>query len=401
MFYFLFILKSAGADFARNKGRTILTSLGILIGVLSVVLLVAFGLGLRKYIKDQFESLGTNVLRIVPGKLLQGGNFSSGSSLGVIRFDERDIQTLKKLKEIEYVAPVFSKSITVDAGRNTQDGNMYASSADIFLILNLSPQYGEVFTKRDVDKRTKVVVIGPKIAEKLFSDRESAIGKTIKVDGQAFRVMGVLESKGGGGFGGPDLDSFVYMPYKTAYIFNTDKKFIAIVANAKTDVTIAKAKESIQIGLTKRYKADDFSVIEQTEILNAISSIFGIVNAVLVAIAAISLIVGGIGIMNIMYVTVTERIKEIGIRRAIGARRSDILYQFLIESIILSLFGGFMGLSLAFIIVFFIQRIFPAYIDVPTVAVALGVSSGIGIVFGVFPAKKAADLSPIDAIRYE
>lgn len=401
MHYFLFILKSAGGDFARNKGRTVLTSLGILIGVLSVVLLVAFGLGLRKYIKDQFESLGTNVLRIVPGKLLQGGNFSSGSSLGVIRFDEKDIQTLKKLKEIEYVAPVFSKSITADVGRNTEDGNMYASSADIFSILNLSPQYGEVFTKRDVDKRTKVVVIGPKIAEKLFSDRESAIGKTIKVDGQAFRVMGVLESKGGGGFGGPDLDSFVYMPYKTAYIFNTDKKFIAIVANAKTDVTIAKAKESIQTGLTKRYKADDFSVIEQTEILNAISSIFGIVNTVLVAIAAISLIVGGIGIMNIMYVTVTERIKEIGIRRAIGATRGDILYQFLIESIILSLFGGFMGLSLAFIIVFFIQRVFPAYIDVPTVAVALGVSSGIGVVFGVFPAKKAADLSPIDAIRYE
>ena len=157
----------------------------------------------------------------------------------------------------------------------------------------------------------------------------------------------------------------------------------------------------IKSQLLKRYKEDDFSVIQQAELLVAISSIFSIINTVLVAIAAISLIVGGIGIMNIMYVTVTERIKEIGIRRSIGARKSDILMQFLIESVLLSVFGGALGLILAFIVVILIQRFFPAYIDAGSVALALGVSSAIGIIFGVFPAKKAADLSPIDAIRYE
>lgn len=402
MTYLIFIFKSAFFDFSRNKGRTILTSLGILIGVLSVILLVAFGLGLRKYIKDQFESLGTNLLRVVPGQVLQNGSFRSGaSSLGTIRFDEKDIAKLKRLKSLEAVVPVFTKSVRLSYTAQTESGDMYATSEDIFKALNLNTEFGTKFTKTDVDKRSKVIVIGPKIADKLFGLPEKAVGNFIKVDGQNFKVKGVLESKGGGGFGGPDLDSMVYLPYKTGYVFNTDKKFLAIILKAKSEETTALAKREIKLALEKRYDEDSFSVLEQTEILNAVSSIFGILNTVLIAIAAISLVVGGIGIMNIMYVTVTERIKEIGIRRALGARKADILWQFLVESVILSLFGGLMGLILAAVIVFFVQQVFPAYIDLQTVLLALGVSSGIGIIFGVFPAKKAADLSPIDAIRYE
>lgn len=398
----MFVLRTSIEDFARNKGRAFLTSLGILIGVLSVVLLMAFGLGLRKYINDQFESLGTNLLRIVPGQVLKGGSFNnSPGSIGNIRFDDRDITTLRRVPDTQYIAPVFTKSITVDVGKDEESGSLYASTADIFPGLNLTAQFGVLFTKQDVDKRSKIVVIGPKIAENLYGDAESAVGRSVKVDGQPFRVVGVLEAKGGGGFGGPDLDSFVYMPYKTAYLFNPDKEFLAIIVKTRSDADIEEVKQNITKALTKRYKEDDFSVIEQTEILNAIGSIFGIINTVLVAIAAVSLVVGGIGIMNIMYVTVTERIKEIGIRRAIGARKADVLWQFLIESVILSLFGGLVGLGLAFVIVWFIQRLFPAYIDVQTVALALGVSSCIGVLFGVFPAKKAADLSPIEAIRYE
>jgi putative ABC transport system permease protein len=402
MTYLIFIFKSAFFDFSRNKGRTILTSLGILIGVLSVILLVAFGLGLRKYIKDQFESLGTNLLRVVPGQVLQNGSFRSGaSSLGTIRFDEKDIAKLKRLKSLEAVVPVFTKSVRLSYTAQTESGDMYATSEDIFKALNLNTEFGTKFTKTDVDKRSKVIVIGPKIADKLFGLPEKAVGNFIKVDGQNFKVKGVLESKGGGGFGGPDLDSMVYLPYKTGYVFNTDKKFLAVILKAKSEETTALAKREVKLALEKRYDEDSFSVLEQTEILNAVSSIFGILNTVLIAIAAISLVVGGIGIMNIMYVTVTERIKEIGIRRALGARKADILWQFLVESVILSLFGGLMGLILAAVIVFFVQQVFPAYIDLQTVLLALGVSSGIGIIFGVFPAKKAADLSPIDAIRYE
>lgn len=402
MNYFIFILKSAFFDFSRNKGRTLLTSLGILIGVLSVILLVAFGLGLRKYISDQFESLGTNLLRVLPGQLLQNGNFrGGGSSIGTIRFDEKDITSLKRVKDLQAVVPVFTKSINATIGKDSAAGDLYAASADVFIALNLKAEYGSVFTKGDVDKRAKIVVIGPKIAEKLFGEKSLAVDQLVKIDNQAFRVRGVLESKGGGGFGGPDLDSFMYIPYKTGYIFNPDKKFVAIILKARSGTNLDTVKKEIKTQLTKRYKEEDFSVLEQTEILGAISSIFGVLNTVLVAIAAISLLVGGIGIMNIMYVTVTERIREIGIRRALGARKIDILAQFLIESVILSLFGGIMGLVLAAIIVFFIQRFFPAYIDLPSVVLALGVSTGIGVVFGVFPAKKAADLSPIEAIRYE
>lgn len=401
MEFFIFILKTAFFDFSRNKARTILTSLGILIGVLSVILLISFGLGLKKYIDDQFQSLAPNLLRVVPGKLLQNGGFRGGSSgFGGIRFDEKDATSLKRIKEADYVIPIFTKSVTAISGKNNQLGDLYSSSADVFKALSVEAEFGRVFTKEDVDKKTKIAVIGPKMAEKLFGNKDFAIGRLIKIEGQGFKIIGVSESKGGG-FGGPDFDSFVYIPYKVGYILNPDKKFYAIIVKGKNDADLNVVKSKVIETLLKRYKEDEFSVVEQTELVNAISSIFGVINIVLVAIAAISLIVGGIGIMNIMYVTVTERIKEIGIRRALGARRNDILYQFLIESIILSLIGGLLGLTLAFIIVLFIQRFFPAYINWQTVVLALGVSSAIGIIFGVFPAKKAADLSPIDAIRYE
>ncbi len=401
MNYLIFILRSAFFDFSRNKGRTILTSLGILIGVLSVVLLVAFGLGLKKYIQNQFESLGTDLLRVVPGKILEGGSFRAGpSALGGIKFDEKDLLSLRKVHSAKYVIPVFSKTINVTVGKQTEISDLYASSGDIFYGLNLKSAYGDVFTKSDVEKRSKVVVIGPKIADKLFGDAGSAINKSIKVETQNFLVIGVLEAKGGG-FGGPDLDSFVYMPYTSAQVFNQDKKFVAIVVKADVNADLDAVKNDIDQKLLKRYKEDEFSVIKQSELISAISSIFSILNSVLVAIAAISLLVGGIGIMNIMFVTVTERIKEIGIRRALGARKIDILSQFLVEAIILSLFGGLLGLTLAYAITLGLQTFFPAYINWQSVLLALGVSSAIGIIFGVFPAKKAADLSPIDAIRYE
>lgn len=400
MSHFIFVLNSAFEDFSRNKGRTFLTSLGIVIGVLSVVILIAFGLGLKKYINDQFQSLGSNIIRVVPGQILKGGSFSS-SGMSTIRFDSRDVLKLQRVKSASYVIPIVTRAISVSMGKGTEPATLYASTADIFIALNLKTQYGTIFTKTDVEKRAKTAVIGPKIAAKLFGTEEAALGKNIKVDNQNFRIQGVLESKGGGGFGGPDLDSFVYMPHTTGQVFNPDKKFYAIIVKSSSDVSIETAKSEIKTALLKRYKEDDFSVIDQAELLGAIEGIFGMLNTVLVAIAAVSLVVGGIGIMNIMYVTVTERIKEIGIRRALGARTSDILLQFLVESVALSILGGLMGLILAYIIVFFMQSFFPAYIDVNSVILALGVSTVIGVVFGVFPAKKAADLSPIDAIRNE
>lgn len=401
MNYFGFVLKTATIDLYRNKGRTLLTSLGIMIGVMSVVLLIAFGLGLKLYIKQQFDSLGSNQLRILPGQVIRNGSFRASPGVSTTTFSERDVSDLKRIKELLYVVPVFTKSTTLNAGANTEFSDIYMTTQDVFDGLNLKAKYGSVFTKTQVDNRSKIIVIGPKIAEKLFDSAESAVGRNVKVDKQTFKVVGVLEAKGGGGFGGPDLDSFVYMPYKTGFIFNTDKSFAAMIIRAQPTASLTVAKARIVEVLSKHYKEDDFSVVEQTEILGAISQIFNILNSVLVAIAAISLVVGGIGIMNIMYVTVTERIKEIGIRRAIGARRNDILAQFVVQAVILSLFGGLLGLLFAYIITIAIQSFFPAYIDLNSVALALGVSTAIGVIFGVFPAKKASDLSPIESIRYE
>ena len=245
------------------------------------------------------------------------------------------------------------------------------------------------------------MVIGPKIAEKLFGNMESFVGKSVKIDEQGFKVAGILKSKGGGGFGGPDFDSFLYVPYKSSPKINQAKEFSVINFQTDSEAVIDTVKESVTALLEKSYDKEDFSVIEQSQIKEAVTSIFAILNSVLVAIAAISLIVGGIGIMSIMYITVTERIREIGIRRAMGATRRNILSQFLFEAVFLSTIGGSFGLIVSFIIVFIGSRYFPLAIDLMSVAVALTVSTAIGIVFGVLPARKAALLSPVEAIRYE
>lgn len=402
MNYLIFIFRAAVEDFKRNKIRTLLTSLGILIGVASVVLLTAFGLGLKKFIENQFESLGTNIIIVLPGKIFENGSFqSSGVSLNGAKFDLKDINNLKKIKTVQNIIPAYIKSITASYIGKSEITSLYATNEEVFPGRNFEVEIGDKFTKADVSKKNKVAVIGPKIADKLFGNKNLAVGKSIKVESQSFKVIGILKAKGGGGFGGPDIDSFIIIPYTSGSAFNPDNTFTAINLKVYDKSQLNDSKAEINKILLKRYKDDEFSVVEQSEILNAVTSIFSVLNIILVGIAAISLVVGGIGIMNIMYVSVVERIREIGIRRAIGATRRDILLQFLSEAVILSLLGGILGLSIAFLSVLLIQRFFPAYIDANSVIVALGVSSAIGVFFGVFPARRASRLSPIEAIRYE
>jgi putative ABC transport system permease protein len=402
MKYTLFIIGSALEDLRRNKIRTLLTSLGILIGVASVVLLIAFGLGLKAFITNQFNNLGTDLLFILPGQTFRNGSFRGpGQAMSAVNFDDRDIVALKRIKSLETVVPQFTKTVTANAEGNSESTDILITNEDIFPTRNLVTKYGRPFTKSDNQKRAKVIVVGPKIAEKLFGSAELALNRIVKLDNQGFRIIGVLESKGGGGLGGPDFDSYTYMPERSAISFNPDKKIISVIIKPKNADDLGKVKQDISTTMLKRYKEDDFSIAEQTEVLNAISSIFSALNGVLVAIAAISLVVGGIGIMNIMYVSVAERIREIGIRRALGALKNDILFQFLAEAITLSLFGCVLGVGFSFVITLIIQQFFPAYINAESVLIAVGVSSLIGILFGVFPAKKAADLSPIEAIRHE
>lgn len=402
MNYFVFVVKSALEDFKKNKTQTFLTSLGILIGVFAVVMLMALGLGLKKYINDQFAQLGKNTLFIAPGKIIQGRSFNTASALQSIKFDIKDLQKIRKIRGVIEVAPIFSKQSLVKSSLKSEETTLIFSSEAFFDINGFKIKEGRFFDKIDVEKKAKVVVLGPKIAKKLFGDFKSALDEKISVSNVKFKIIGVLEEKGSGGFGGPDYDNYVFSSYTAGYTFNPQKNFSRIALKYDdNNYSIDEIKNLIKKELIKKYDEDSFSIIEPGDILQAVSSIFSVLNMVLVAIASISLVVGGIGIMNIMFVTVTEKTKEIGIRRAIGARKKDILYQFIIESTILSIFGGLFGLILAFLLTLILQRFFPAYIDLGSVLLALGVSSAIGIFFGVFPAKKASDLSPIEAIRYE
>lgn len=402
MNYFLALFVSAIDDFARNKVRTFLTSLGILIGVLSVVLIIAFGLGLTKSINEQFESLGSGQLVLFPGQVLANGRFrGGGGNQAVTRFTEKDIEDLKRLRELKYALPSVQRATTALSQGISEPVDLLMSTTDIFPVRNFSLDVGRLFTSQDDAKRAKVAVLGYEIARKLFGEASNAIGKSVKMEQHTFTVVGTMKKVGSAGFGGPDYDNNIIIPFKTGFLYNTDKKFSAAVLVARDPNKLESTKAAISQVLKRTYKEGDFSIVELSQIQGAVTSIFGILSSVLTGIAAISLIVGGIGIMNIMYVSVSERVKEIGIRRALGAYQTDILWQFLVEAVVLSLFGGTLGILLAFGLVAIAQNFFPAYINWQSVAVALGVSSGIGIVFGVFPARKASRLSPIEAIRYE
>ncbi|OGK15505.1 hypothetical protein A2774_04390 [Candidatus Roizmanbacteria bacterium RIFCSPHIGHO2_01_FULL_39_12c] len=395
------VFKEGLADFSRNKLRTFLTSLGILIGVFAVVILMALGLGLKKYISDQFESLGNNTIFLVPGRILSGGGFSGSASSFTGTFDNKDVDKLKRIDNVVSTAPLTLKSANAQGTIDEEFIDVMFSSEAIQDLMGFEVDVGRFFDKTDLTKRAKVIVSGPKIAEKLFGGNQEAIGKKIRIEDVRFTIIGVIKSKGGGGFGGFDYDNYMFGPYTTGYIFNPEKKFFRIAVKTKGEQYVSQVKEDIKQEFLKRYDEENFSIVEPTELMSAVNSIFNIFNLVLVAIAAVSLVVGGIGIMNIMYVTVSDRTKEVGIRRALGAQKSDIMYQFLTESVLLSFVGGFLGLALAYVAVFFISRYFPAYIDLVTVAISLSVSSFIGITFGVFPARKAANLEPVEAMRYE
>ncbi len=392
------LIKTAFIDFRRNKVRTVLTSLGIMIGVLSVVMLIALGLGLKNYLKETFENLGANLIMIMPGSGFGGeGAGFAGAFVGGIEFDEKDLNSLSRIANVEYTVPLFFKSTLVESGTEEEYLYIEGTNTDIFELMNTNIIEGEVFTKSDVQARAKVGVMGERAAENLFGNAEDAVGRTVRFDNLRFRIIGVIENTGD-----REQDNSIIIPYKTTYgSMNPDKTFWTIYLGVEDEDDVESVKVKAEEVLLKRYEEDDFAVTDQTELLSTVNEIFNIVNGVLVAIGSISLLVGGIGIMNIMYASVTERTKEVGIRRAVGATQRDILLQFLTEAVILSLLGGLLGLLLATLIVLGVRTFFPAAINLLAVVITLVVSSAIGIFFGVFPARRAANLSPIEAIRYE
>lgn len=394
------LFKSSLDDFKRNKVRTFLTSLGIMVGVFSVVILIALGLGLKNYIQGQFQSMGANLIMLLPGSGFTGeggGGFGGQGTVGGISFDEKDVKSLERISELDYVVPVFMKGTKVESDSETKFASVMGMNDAGFKLMNIEAENGNLFGKSEVQRGSKVAVLGNTIANDLFGSTEAGLNKTVRISEQRYKVIGIAKKKGD-----READNGVFVPYSATFgSLNPEKKFWAIYLGVKSDDMIQDAKNKSEETLLKRYNEEDFAVTEQAELLSSINQIFGIINTVLIAIGSISLFVGGIGIMNIMYSTVTERTKEIGIRRAIGATEKDILMQFLSESLVLSLFGGISGLILATIVVLITRFFFPASINLVAVLVALIVSSAIGIFFGIFPARRAAKLSPIDAIRYE
>lgn len=399
------LARSAFLSISRNKMRSFLTMLGVVIGVLSVILLTSIGNGLTVFVEQQFQNLGSNLLIVTPGELVnEEGQFSQDqAALGFAtsKLTEDDSKALERAGyPITLAVPLSGSNGEARTSVGKRSGMVVGTTPGYSEARNTKAVKGRFLSESDLAGNRKVVVIGSKIAEKLFPG-SNPVGQHMTINKLRFEVIGVAEAKAAGSFGGPDIDSFMYVPLTTAKIALGVDKVMEIMVQSATKEQLSRTKELIQATLGKRLDTKDFSVTDQSEILKTIQTILGVLTTGLTGIAAISLIVGGIGIMNIMLVAVSERTKEIGLRKALGATPNNILIQFLIESAVISTVGGMIGIILGILGSLAIRQFFPATPALNSILLAFGVSLVTGIVFGVYPARKASQLSPIDALRYE
>ena len=401
------LFKIALRALANNKLRAFLTMLGIIIGVASVIAMLAIGQGSKKSIQQQISEMGSNMIMIHPGAEMRGG----------VRQDPSAMQTLKlenyeKLSEectnLSGISPNVSSSGQLVAGANNYPSSVSGVSMDYLTIRQLTVEQGEMFTENDIRTAAKVCVIGKTIVDNLFPDGSDPIGKVIRCNQIPFRVIGVLKSKGYNSMG-MDQDDVVLAPYSTVMKRLLAQTYLSgIFASALTEDMTDEAVDEITTILRREHKLketddDDFTIRTQQELSSMLNTTTDLMTTLLACIAGISLVVGGIGIMNIMYVSVTERTREIGLRMSVGARGVDILSQILIEAILISITGGLIGVIIGCGASFMIKTIahWPVFIQPWSVLLSFLVCTVTGVFFGWYPAKKAADLDPIDALRYE
>jgi putative ABC transport system permease protein len=401
------LVKVASQNIVKNKMRTLLTMLGIVIGVGAVIVMVAVGNGAQTMIQKQISSLGTNLIIVMPGSGQIGG-----ASQGAGTFNKLTVEDADKLKRdatlLAGVSPVVSTRAQVIGGKGNWRTSINGVSPDYLTIRDWSVSSGAVFTDADVKSGRKVALIGATVATNLFPD-EDPVGAQIQIGHVPFQVIGVLAAKGQNA-GGQDQDDVIIMPSTTAQNrLSGNIRLGQILASATDANDIDAAQEEIKGLMRESHKLstdgaeDDFTVRNQTEIAAAATSTTKVMSGLLAAIASISLLVGGIGIMNIMLVSVTERTREIGIRMAIGARGSDVLTQFLVESVAMSVLGGVIGLLVGYAGAALLGHLtgWTTATPVSAVAIAVGFSAAVGVFFGYYPARKAAALNPIQALRYE
>lgn len=397
------LIKSSTHSILKNKGRTALTSLGIIIGVSSVILLTSIGNGLKDYVTSQFDQLGANSIFIYPGQIFDdSGGFSRGGGLITTNFTLSDVAKIKRNFRDSFVLPASVAFADIKSSKSTKKGVEIAGTTTEYGENNNlvpSPGNGRWFTSEEDAKNSPVIVLGDKLAQDLFPN-QAALNKKVIVKGKNLKVIGIIDKKGAS-MGGPSIDDHAFVPLSVAFDISGSQKINTIIVKISNKETVEQSKKDLKKLMLQKYDEDAFSVFDSSQLLSSITAIISTLTVALAGIAAISLVVGGIGIMNIMLVTVTERTKEIGLRKAIGAYPRAILIQFLIEAVILSCLGGLVGVILGQAGALAINNFFPAKVTLGSVLVAFGVSAIVGIIFGVAPARKASKLSPIEALRYE
>ena len=401
------LFKIAVRALANNKLRGFLTMLGIIIGVASVITMLAIGQGSKKSIQAEISEMGSNMIMIQPGGDMRGGVRQSAEDMETLKLEDYQ-NIVDETRYVSYTSPSVNSSGQVIYGANNAPTTIYGISPDYMDIRRYKVEDGDMFTEQDIATAAKVCVVGKTVVDNLFPNGENPVGKVIRFQKLPFRIVGVLESKGYNSMG-MDQDDLIFAPYTTI-----QKKVLAIThlqgitCSALKEEYTEQAIDEISEILRRNHKLkatdeDDFTIRSQQELSSMLTSTTDMMTVLLAAVAGISLLVGGIGIMNIMYVSVTERTREIGLRMSIGAKGIDILAQFLIESILISVTGGLIGVVLGVgsaLIVNYVAH-FPIFIQPWSVLLSFVVCTATGIFFGWYPAKKAAQLDPIEAIRYE
>jgi putative ABC transport system permease protein len=401
------ILEIAIAAIKRNKVRSILTILGIVIGVAAVIAMLAIGYGSNESIKETISSMGTNLINVMPSHPTVGGVRQGQSSSPTLDVD--DVTYIQEHSElIDAVSPELDGSGQIVYGSNNWPTTIYSGDEDYYYIKKLDVESGRMYTTKEIKNASKVCLIGQTIVENIFDEDEDPLGKVIRFNNIPFKVIGVLTEKGDNTFG-QDQDDMVLAPYTTVMKrLYRQTHLRAIVLSAKSEDTITETTEEISELLRKSHKLtadeeDDFDIRTQEELVSNFTSISEMMLVLLGSIAAISLVVGGIGIMNVMYMSVTERTREIGLRMAIGGKSKFILHQFLCEAILLSIMGGFIGVLVGIATSYLVEDVlgWPILITSNSIVISLLFCTFIGIFFGWYPARKASALNPIDALRHE